>query len=250
VLLPVATHSPWYDDTPPVLLLLLLCRQPSVLLLAAPSAPGQPGITLCAELAAVGASLAHLELSSPTASWLAGLGPGLGHLSCLSLSSCPNLSTGAIQQVLQQLPQVCGRSCCCQREHKHVCPRRVQSSAANSTLCVLAMSTQLTSLDLHGISAVTDALAPTLASLANLAVLQLNHTSCSDATVEWLTYGSRLHQWNNAVTAGQQHTAGAHSPTGPVSSAPNQPQQWPRCGAWSARRQLLCGPACSLLVVC
>lgn len=91
---------------------MLLCRQPSVLLLAAPSAPGQPGTALCAELAAVGASLAHLELSSPTAMWLAGLGPGLDRLTCLSLGSCPNLSTGAVQQLLQQLAQV-GRGCCC-----------------------------------------------------------------------------------------------------------------------------------------
>lgn len=113
----------------------MLCRQPSVLLLAAPSAPGQPGTALCAELAAVGASLAHLELSSPTATWLAGLGPGLEHLSCLSLGSCPNLSTGAIQQLLQQLPQV-GRGGCCLAAGACVpVPRAPTAVLPNCTVC-------------------------------------------------------------------------------------------------------------------
>lgn len=93
-----------------------------------------------------------------------------------------------------------------------------------TALCAL----QLTSLDLCGVAAVTDALAPTLASLFNLAVLRLNHTSCSDATVEWLTYGSRLHQWS--TTVGQQHTAEcSQALQGPAPSTSNQTQQWPRC---------------------
>lgn len=92
---------------------------------------------------------------------------------------------------------------------------------------------QLVSLDLSGLSSVSDALAPTLVSLTNLVVLQLNYTNCSDTTVEWLTYGQRLHQWSSG--AGHQHTAGqqlagttAGSPLGSIPAEAIHTQQWPR----------------------
>lgn len=76
-----------------------------MLVLPLPPAPTQPGVALCSELSSFAASLAHLELSAPSASWLSGL-QGLTCLSCLSLRQCPNLTTAALQQVLQQLTQV------------------------------------------------------------------------------------------------------------------------------------------------
>jgi hypothetical protein len=84
---------------------------------------------------------------------------------------------------------------------------------------------------MSGLASVSDALAPTLVSLTNLVVLQLNHTNCSDTTVEWLTYGQRLHQWSSA--AGQQHTAGqqlAGAAAIPAlwSTPADAHQQWPR----------------------
>lgn len=88
---------------------------------------------------------------------------------------------------------------------------------------------QLKSLDLCGLAAVSDALAPTLCALTNLVVLQLNRTSCSDTTIEYLTYGNRLHQWSS--TAGQQ---GQHRAAGTAAAAPSgcgtadMQQQWPR----------------------
>lgn len=63
-------------------------------------------MALCGELSAFSDSLAHLELATtPAASWLSGL-QGLTTLSCLSLRGCSNLAAAAVQQVLQQLPQV------------------------------------------------------------------------------------------------------------------------------------------------
>lgn len=92
-------------------------------------------------------------------------------------------------------------------------------------MCVL-VTLQLTSLDLSGLAAASDALAPTLVSLTNLVVLQLNRTTCSDATVEWLTYGQRLHQWT--ATAGRQQAAHGASPAvGSIDTT----RQWPRYGA-------------------
>jgi hypothetical protein len=64
-------------------------------------------MALCGELSAFSDSLAHLELAAraPAAAWLSGL-QGLTNLSCLSLRGCRNLAAAAVQQVLQQLPQV------------------------------------------------------------------------------------------------------------------------------------------------
>lgn len=79
---------------------------------------------------------------------------------------------------------------------------------------------QLSALDLSGLRVVTDSLAPTFASLRQLLVLQLNGTSCSDATIEWLTYGQRLHEWQQQqqVQLLQPHGQQVHHAT-PVAAA-------------------------------
>eukprot|EP00879_Flechtneria_rotunda_P026870 GHRR01028708.1.p1 GENE.GHRR01028708.1~~GHRR01028708.1.p1 ORF type:complete len:352 (+),score=112.36 GHRR01028708.1:939-1994(+) len=59
-----------------------------------------------------------------------------------------------------------------------------------AVLCV-----QLQALDLSGLPAVTDSLAPALSALQHLLVLQINNTACSDVLVEYLSYGQRLHAW-------------------------------------------------------
>jgi hypothetical protein len=65
-------------------------------------------MALCGELSAFKGSLEHLEVATPApaaAAWLSGL-QGLINLSCLSLRGCSHLAAAAVQQVLQQLPQV------------------------------------------------------------------------------------------------------------------------------------------------
>jgi hypothetical protein len=116
---------------------------------------------------------------------------------------------------------------------------------------------QLTSLDLSGLAAVSDALAPTLVTLTSLVVLQLNHTSCGDRTVEWLTYGNRLHQWTAAtrrqhstvqLTAAQHTAAGvAAAPMGAGGGDVLASQAWPRCGADSCLLEVFMCFLCDLL---
>jgi hypothetical protein len=101
---------------------------------------------------------------------------------------------------------------------------------------------QLLALDLSGLVQVSDSLAPTLAQLQQLQVLQLSHTSCSDATLEWLTYGSRLHQWQQQQRQGDssgqfEKTKQLEHPVG----------EWHRCvahstaeGGWHASSTCCC----------
>lgn len=134
------------------------------------------------------------------------------------------------------------------------CTRR-QADCSNALLCCADL--QLTSLDLSGLAAVSDALAPNLVALTRLVVLQLNHTSCGDSTVEWLTYGNRLHQWTAAARR-QHSTAGLaaaqHTATG-VAAAPMGvgvgdtlgSQSWPRCGADNCLHQVFVFFLCATL---
>lgn len=107
---------------------------------------------------------------------------------------------------------------------------------------------QLKALDLCGVAAVTDRLAPTLAAMHQLQVLNLNRTHCTDATVDWLTYGHRLQEWRQATQKQQQQQQqGLGIPAvqeDHVSqmSAARLPEQWPRSVAGdSARRLPNCG---------
>jgi hypothetical protein len=111
------------------------------------------------------------------------------------------------------------------------CGCKKQAPKALRPLCVCLPNLQLTSLDLSGLAAASDALAPTLVTLTNLVVLQLNRTSCGDTTVEWLTYGQRLHQWT--ATTGRQQAAAHGAAPGvgdTLQSGTGTAKQWPRYG--------------------
>lgn len=87
---------------------------------------------------------------------------------------------------------------------------------------------QLLALDLSGLGQVSDSLAPTLVQLKQLLVLQLSATSCSDATIEWLTYGSRLHEWQRQQQQ-QQQQGGSCEQTQAVAQLDQAVGDWPRC---------------------
>jgi hypothetical protein len=92
---------------------------------------------------------------------------------------------------------------------------------------------QLLALDLSGLAQVSDSLAPTLARLKQLLVLQLSHTSCSDATVEWLTYGSRLHEWecqHQQQQQQQQQQGGGSVQLQASTQLQPSSREWHRCG--------------------
>lgn len=79
-------------------------------------------------------------------------------------------------------------------------------------------------LDLSGLCAVDDTLSPALLALTRLEVLQLSHTCISDATVDALTYGQRLHAHMQ-----QQLQVQAVAGTAQQASQPGVLlQQWPR----------------------
>jgi hypothetical protein len=94
-------------------------------------------------------------------------------------------------------------------------------------LLLLLLWLQLLALDLSGLVQVSDSLAPTLAQLQQLVVLQLSHTSCSDATVEWLTYGSRLHEWQRQ----QQQQGGSLEQLQASAQLSHSNGDWHRCAA-------------------
>jgi hypothetical protein len=94
-----------------------------------------------------------------------------------------------------------------------------------SLLLLLLLWLQLLALDLSGLVQVSDSLAPTLAQLQQLLVLQLSHTSCSDATVEWLTYGNRLHDWQRQ----QQQQGGSSEQLQASAQLHHSSGYWHRC---------------------
>jgi hypothetical protein len=70
---------------------------------------------------------------------------------------------------------------------------------AAALLQCLACLPRLAALDLAGLACLGDACAASLACLPHLEALDLSGTACGDATLEVLTYGSRLHAWAAAA---------------------------------------------------
>lgn len=169
------------------------CWAPAVLTLRA--AEFVDGHAL-SELCAWAASLQHLALAAPRLTYASGLTAAVPHLTCLSLRGC----------------------------------RGLDSTALATTLLGL---TQLLALDLAGLPAADDTLAPALLHLEHLRVLDASGTRIGDATVEMLTYGARLSAWaRDSETQIITAAAAAATPVG----------GWPMCArlasiVWA----LLCG---------
>ncbi|WIA29222.1 hypothetical protein OEZ86_011733 [Tetradesmus obliquus] len=188
------------------------CWQPQALALSLPGTTPTSSQALH-ELAAFSASLAHLQLACPAAASLSDLAP-LRRLTCLGLRGCSSVTPEALQQLLAAMPQ-------------------------------------LLALDLSGLGQVSDSLAPTLVQLKQLLVLQLSATSCSDATIEWLTYGSRLHEWQRQQQQ-QQQQGGSCEQTQAVAQLDQAVGDWPRTciRQWHLAHTRVTARAAELLLCC